>query len=188
MDDWRAHSDSPKILNYKVGKEKDIQLFVRPFLQMVDQVLTIENASEAHLVPMPSSRSPNNPDFSGRPRSTSSSGARNRDDRNLVFCKFLTQYGSSHPLYLADVISRKHDKPEKAKWDFRQQANSFEMLEEHINFRQSSVVILVDDVFTTGGTFKGAKLLFNKIQKSVPVICLALGKTTPFIKLENQKR
>ncbi|MBM4253829.1 MAG: phosphoribosyltransferase [Deltaproteobacteria bacterium] len=178
MANWRKNSHSSAILNFKEGKKQHIEQFIAPFYQLIYQVMSLEKASEAYLVPMPSSRSPNSPDYCDQPRISKPNEARNRDNRNHVFCQFLRKKDEHQRLHIADIISRQFDKPEKARWSVMEHAQSLQLRRFDNLCGPSSVFILIDDVVTTGNTFGGARHLLNQRYPNVPVICLALGKTT----------
>ena len=174
-ENWRHESYSPEILNYKEGRDYDIRRFVDPFLKLVRHSLVAENVETAYLVPVPSSIAANDPKFSSQPRKKGLPDSRNRDNRNSVFCSFLSSIDGK--LRLADVLVRKISKPEKGNWTAAQQVGSMELQGLGTLPQVKTAVVLVDDVTTGGDTLTGARLILEKAYPRAIVITLAIGCT-----------
>ncbi len=171
---WQA-TYSKEILNYKEGSDKALLHFVPMYLKFIEWILKIEKASQAILIPVPSSKPKSSPKYSAKPYSFLNK--KNRDDRNLVFCKNLEQAGKG--LRCVELIERVQEKPEKAHWGPDEHFKSMRLNPTYSEkLAQGLPYILIDDVLTKGGTLAGAKLL---LQQRVPedlVVLTAIGKTS----------
>lgn len=174
-ENWRHESYSPEILNYKEGHDHDIRRFVEPFLNLIRFSIAAEKVDTAYLVPVPSSIAANDPKFSSQPRKKGLPNSRNRDNRNSVFCSFLSS--ADGKLRLADILVRKSSKPEKANWTAAQQAGSMELQGLGTLPQGQTAIILVDDVTTGGDTLTGARMVLEKAYPQAIVITLAIGCT-----------
>jgi hypothetical protein len=172
MENWRNESYSPEILNYKEGRDDHIRWFVRPFLELVRHALRESNFSNAYLVSVPSSIATNDPQFSSVPRKKG--GPRNRDNRNAVFCDFLSQADSS--LAAANVLIRTTSKAEKLTWTPDLYATSMAVTAPRLS-NASAAMVLIDDVRTDGGTLQGAKVVLGQSYPGAYIICLTIGLT-----------
>lgn len=170
---WRRESYSPEILNFKEGKLKDIEFFVKPFLQLI-QFARLSNNGPAYLIPIPSSTAKNDPNYSLKPFQKGTGNRKNRDDRNTVFCNLIAAEDST--LGVADVLTRIENKPEKAVWTEELHARSLEVnTHGFLNESTFATLVLVDDIKTKGGTLAGAKNRLSKIFPKANIISMTIG-------------
>ena len=172
IEQWRFQSYSPEILNYKEGQLHHIAYFKKPFLKLIETALASTKRKNAILVPVPSSIKHDDPSFSQVPRKKGDK--RNRDDRNVVFCKGLSLANPN--LTLADILVRVKSKPQKATWTASEHAKSLTINQETApGSGFSGVFILVDDVCTKGGTIYGAKKVLGEAYGASTIVMLTLG-------------
>jgi len=174
-ENWRQESYSPEILNYKVGRDHDIRWFAEPFLNLIHHEISSIAVESTYLVPVPSSIAWNDPKFSSQPRPKGIAGSRNRDNRNTVFCGFLSNMDGR--LHVANILVRKTSKPEKATLTAAQHAASMELRGLSNLSQNKTAIILIDDVTTDGGTLQGARMIVEKAYPQAVVIGLAIGCT-----------
>jgi hypothetical protein len=174
-ENWRYESYSPEILNYKEGRDHDIRRFVEPFLKLIRHSIAAEKVDAGYLVPVPSSIAANDPKFSSQPRKKGLPDSRNRDNRNSVFCSFLSSIDGK--LRLVDVLVRTSPKPEKANWTATQQAGSMELQGIGTLPQGRTAIVLVDDVTTGSDTLAGARLVLEKAYPQAIAVTLAIGCT-----------
>ncbi|MBI4405170.1 MAG: hypothetical protein HY537_13495 [Deltaproteobacteria bacterium] len=173
---WRDESYSPEILNFKEGRDADIDYFVRPFLQILYQSLKIEKISSAILIPLPSAIPHNSPKFSTIARDKTKRDARNRDNRNSIFCSLLSARDSQ--FQTLDILIRVKPKKEKEEWTAQQHAQSMEVRYfSDTSVSLNSALVLVDDVCTKGHTSDGAKLILSEHFPGVSILSLSLGQS-----------
>ncbi len=174
-DDWRYNSLSPEILNYKEGKNADIEFFVGPFLKLIHYAMTDAKVDEAFLVPIPSSMAVNDPRFSTMPRQKSVRGNRNRDNRNSIFCSLLSVADGS--LKVADNLVRTKTKPEKVAWGAKQHTESMKLRAVSALPHGKIALITIDDVRTDGGTSSGAHRILKEAYPQAIIISLTIAHT-----------
>lgn len=171
---WRHESYSPKILDFKEGREEDIKFFVEPFCALIQYALSFLKKQEAFLIPVPSSIAWNDPTFMNNPREKGNS--RNRDNRNSIFCSFI-QIKNNNLKHL-DILFREKGKIEKEKWTDEKHKESLKIRQNPIiNHEFSGVMILVDDVYTMGNTMLGAKLRLEEAYPQAKILRLSIGKS-----------
>jgi hypothetical protein len=171
---WRYGSYSSKILDFKEGHDKDIQFFVPPFCDLLRQVES-GRFNHVYLIPVPTSIRWNDPRFTHFPRKGPS--GRNRDDRNIIFCKKISIEDSRYEA--ADLLRRKKSKPPKGKWKKEDQKGSLEFKPGGLQIQDApdNLLVLVDDVYTSGGTIAGARLLLEEKYPKSEVIALTIGRS-----------
>jgi hypothetical protein len=178
VEQWRFESWSAQILDYKEGKPEAIAHFVPPFLELIECAVGPGRKRPVYLVPVPSSKAHGSPHYSRVPKDNEH--ARNRDDRNVVFCLRLIVAGGKHlSLRLCDVVRRTQDKPPKEKWSPLQHIETLAVDESKIpdDLPEAPIFVLVDDLHTDGGTMLACRMLLLRWFERCTVIRLALGKT-----------
>jgi predicted amidophosphoribosyltransferase len=177
---WRS-TYSPDILDFKEGKETTIDQFAQPFVQLIEYTLKAYRASTAILVPVPSSMSRSDPGYSGVPfDKTKTPKRKNRDDRCELFCNRIAKKCNSTLLSLS-LIRRTRSKAEKSNRTKSSQMKTLECdlsLLEQVKNCQSELIILIDDIETTGSTFSACHELLRKQFPNSKIACLAIAKTT----------
>ncbi|MBX9877240.1 MAG: hypothetical protein K2Y22_02170 [Candidatus Obscuribacterales bacterium] len=171
--DWKSGSYSPEVLNYKEGKLKDIQYFAAPFVQLIQYALKKKKISTVYLVPVPSSTAFNSKNFSTEPRSNTS--PRNRDNRNLLFCRELAKLDKR--FVVADILRRIKGKKPKEKWAPKQHADSIQVVDNNVVQEFFPTFVLIDDVCTTGSALKGCNLVLEHGYLCDSVTMLAISRT-----------
>ncbi len=173
---WRD-TGSNNILDYKEGHDDHISFYVDPFLVLVEYVLKFLNFNNGYLVPTPSSKSFNDPNFNHEYIGKKDSERINRDNRNDIFCKKLSE--KSNKILYKNIVRRKEGKEEKINKSSDWHKESFE-IDQSIKFESnfSDLIIIVDDIITTGDTTQG---LLDFLKEEIPnasYVRLFLGKTT----------
>jgi hypothetical protein len=171
---WREQTYTPELLNYKEGKLKGINLFVPPYLELLQHVMSTHNANYACLFPIPPSVPNHSRQYTITPRSKT---GRNRDNRNNIFCQTLTSQNES--LLLFDALTRTQKKPPKKHWTANQHRKSTAFDEDITDLTPDAIFVLVDDVYTKGGTLQGAALLLSEKFPQQQIICLPIARTYP---------
>lgn len=171
---WRNTTYSPKILNFKEGKERDIKYFVGPVLKLISNILEIEKFNGAVLIPIPSSKTKTSPDYWDKPSPRWPSKRKNRDDRNTIFCQMLSKENNN--LVSRELITRIKEKEEKDRWTAQEHANSMKVNQDLIAQDNNFPHILIDDVRTTGTTLDGAKILLGDFIPNVLIFQLTIGR------------
>lgn len=173
---WKRQSFSSEILNFKVGHIVDIQFFVQPFKDVINQILQLNGWTGAILIPCPSSVAKDDPNYKTHPGDKWASPQVNRDDRNIIFCKQICQNQSN--IKFIDLIFRVKTKRPKNRWSATEHRKSIQLnqsLENRIT--QTHPFILFDDVSTSGGTMEGCEMLLMETFQNTQLIKLVLGKT-----------
>lgn len=176
-EEWRNRTYSPNILNFKEGRDTDLEYFVPLFLKLIEHVMNLEKVEMAHLIPLPSSIAYNDPKYSRKPRVKTEKNSRNRDDRNSVFCNLLSAKDSR--LRTLDILIRKTGKKEKVTWTAEQHEKSFgiHFQPESKSISSGNLFILVDDVATHGGTLEGAAKVLQKQFAGAKIVALSLAQS-----------
>jgi len=178
--DWRSNSYSPEILDYKLGNDSDIKKFLLPFSELLEKILnSIEiNKRRILLVPVPPSRSEDDQEYTTTPGKR---GGKNRDDRNIIFCGFLERflkdkYPSIHAFNSLKRIKSIKKKDKKMSPAMHKKTMGIIMPNSE-KIHNDDIIILVDDVFTYGNTFSGARLVMKEKFPNAEFICAAIGRT-----------
>lgn len=175
LDVWRNETYSPKILDFKEGRDADIQFFIEPMIQLIDEICKTEAIEEnVLLIPVPSSLPKLHPEFKDTPRRKGEK--RNRDDRNEVFCKMISCSKSNWSTI--PLLARIKEKQPKQQWTVDQQFNSLKFDERCRGLLLQTPCFLVDDVTTKHHTFQGAKRRILEEEPTSKVFCVAIGHTT----------
>ena len=161
------------ILDYKAGKEEDINFFVNPFLKLIEYALKEMDYQKAYLIPIPSSKSYNDKNFRNKPSPHPNDPEFNRDDRNMIFCKKLKE--KSQNLKCKNFILRKTGKKQKQRYETKQHKESF-IRNDSVQMNEKYLFILMDDVYRSGGTTNGAMEFLQDHYPNAEIIILCLSK------------
>ncbi|OQA61467.1 MAG: hypothetical protein BWY41_00147 [Candidatus Atribacteria bacterium ADurb.Bin276] len=173
MNFWRYNTYSSAILDYKAGKDHHLDFFVSPFISLIEEIIRIENIGKIILVPLPSSKPKFNKDYRITPNEDNDP-KKNRDDRNLVFCEKVSKVREDWQSI--ELIERIKLKDSKNQRSIEQQLSTLSINSiEHIT--QNTTIILMDDVYTSGGTMKASKMLIKKSLGDIKMIGVVLGRT-----------
>jgi hypothetical protein len=180
-DQWRS-TYSPEILNFKEGSDAAINYFVRPFVELINQVLVMHGHRRAILIPVPSSIAKSDPSFSSVPYNKAKMPTRkNRDDRCQLFVeKIVRSFGVENYVTSTELVVRRKTKAEKRNRSVKEQLDTLELVVdevEKIDDQSDILFILIDDVQTSGGTFKAVEELLCKQFVNAKVLSLSIAKS-----------
>lgn len=175
-DDWRSGSHSPEILDFKEGKDHNIEYWIDPFKALLKHVFTTEKLESALLVPVPSSMPKTDPRYNMKPKpKPAQKDDRNRDDRLIIFCSKIC--GSHSKLRPAELIERTKYKKEKLSLSVEDHVKTLKLANAASNLGSFSTAILVDDVRNDGNTFEACEEVLRKgKQKFSKILKLSLAQ------------
>ncbi len=170
---WKNESYSPEILNYKVGLKTSIEYFLRGYTALLDHVRTTHEASYLYVIPVPASTPETNAAYTTKAQ-PEAKPRRNRDNRNHIFCELIHEK-YEHGIN-SDLLERSKPKVEKDRLTPEQNAATMRIRKvKDIQFGKNDLLVLVDDVTTTGGTIEGAKLLLSSAYPADRIIMLPIA-------------
>jgi hypothetical protein len=169
---WRNDSWSGSVLDYKDGTDAGIQFFLKPYMALVEHVVRKHSADYAYVVPVPASVPEDDPAYRRTPKTQR---GESRDDRNDVFCELL--HDNHDYLINARILKRADAKPKKVRWSPEQHAASMRIRTNKVDISDGSIIVLVDDVTTAGGTIYGAKQLLSERFDPDQIVMLPIAKT-----------
>lgn len=172
---WEMQSYSPQLLSFKRGSDNSIEFFVKPFIELIKNSLKTLNkeSEEAFLIPVPSSKSKDDPKYNDK---FIENNQINRDNRNNIFCQKIERNISK--FIYCDAINRVVSKEPKDHRTAIEHSKTLELdmlniSSKHIN--QSSILILVDDLKRDGSTLGGCKHRLHELFPNNDILELTLG-------------
>ena len=166
--------DNERIIwDYKAGVDRDIERLVTPFLKLINHAMNEKDFENAYLIPVPSSKRFDDPNFNKEPSTNPYDPSKNRDNRNTIFCQKLSTHNSH--LSCKNILKRKKEKKSKERKDAEWHKKSFKTLTPDIRLKKEFLFIVVDDVRTHGGSTEGVvKFLKQHFKKAtIIVLCIA---------------
>lgn len=166
------------ILDYKAGSDEVIDRFVTPFLKLIDYTMkyTLKEKcfENAYLIPVPSSKRFDDSSFNTEPSTNPYKSAKNRDNRNTIFCQKLSEQNSN--LSCMDILKRIKGKEARKSKDAEWHKKSFEQLNSNIGLEKEFLFIVVDDVRTKGNTTEGVRQFLKQHFKEATIVVLCIAQ------------
>ena len=167
-------SISPRVLNYKAGKEASIRYFVQPMASLILAVNGLDGHSFKNplVVPVPSSTAIDDVSFSTVPRGMNRNfPQKNRDDRNSLLGQKLAE---TLEMEYAEAVFRSVTKQQK---DHMPPEAQLETLGSRRTGKKGlDAIFLIDDVYTFGNTIESVRMNLRQRQPGVPILAFVIAR------------